>query len=92
MIIRILNENQYIVPSIYLDEINVIDNEIVRCIASSDVDGFKKNYSEMIELIRKNGIPVEAEIIKESDLIVPPADISFDEARKIFIGEGLVPD
>ncbi|MCD1294117.1 hypothetical protein CUJ83_03795 [Methanocella sp. CWC-04] len=91
MIIRILNENQYIVPSLYLDEINEIDNEIVRCIAKSDSEGFKKKYAELVEIVRSNGIPMDPATIKESDLIIPPADVTFEEARNIFIGEGLIP-
>ncbi|HTX43545.1 MAG TPA: hypothetical protein VMC61_02360 [Methanocella sp.] len=91
MIIRILNENQYIVPSLYYDDINKIDNEIVKLIAKGDKNGFKKKYGELIAIIRKNGVPLDPKTLKESDLIVPPADITFEEARKIFVGEGLIP-
>ena len=45
MIIRILNENQYVVPSLYYDDINKIDNEIVKDIAKGDKAAFKKNYA-----------------------------------------------
>jgi hypothetical protein len=91
MIIRILNENQYIVPSLYYDDINKIDNEIVKLIAKGDKNGFQKKYGELIAIIRKNGVPLDPKTLKESDLIVPPADITFEEARKIFVGEGLIP-
>ncbi len=91
MIIRIMNENQYVVPSLYFDDINKIDNEIVELIAKGDKKGFKEKYGEMIALIRKNGVPMDPKTLKESDLIVPPADISFDEAKRIFVGEGLIP-
>jgi hypothetical protein len=91
MIIRIMNENQYIVPSIYYDDINSIDNEIVKLIAKGDVKGFKTKYGELISLIRKNGVPMDPKTLKNSDLIVPPADISFEEAKRIFTGEGLIP-
>lgn len=91
MIIRIMNENQYIVPSLYFDDINRMDNEIVHLIAKGDEKGFKKKYSELIGIIRKNGVPMEEKTLKESDLIVPPADISFEEAKRIFVGEGLIP-
>lgn len=92
MIIRIMSDNQYIVPSIYYDDINKLDNDIVKCIAKEDAAGFKKKYAEMISLIRKNGVPMDPKTLKESDLIIPPADLTFGEAKKIFIGVGLVPD
>lgn len=91
MIVRILNEGQYIVPSIYYDDINAIDNEIVKLIAKGDKAGFKKKYDELLGLIRKNGVPMDVKTLKESDLIVPPPDLSFEEAKKIFVGEGLIP-
>lgn len=91
MIIRVMNENQYIVPSLYLDEINEIDNKIVMCIAKGDEDGFKRNFKMLVEIVRKNGIPLDMKTIKESDLIIPPSDLSFEEAKKIFVGEGLIP-
>lgn len=91
MIIRIMNENQYIVPSLYYDDINRLDNEIVKLIARGDREGFKEKYGELIDLVRKNGVPMDIETLKESDLIIPPADITFEEAQKIFTGEGLIP-
>lgn len=91
MIIRILNEGQYVVPSLYYDDINKIDNEIVKVIAKGDKKSFKAKYAELIAIIHKNGIPLDAKTLKESDLIVPPADLTFEEAKKIFVGEGLIP-
>ena len=91
MIVRIMNENQYIVPSLYYDDINKLDNEIVNLIAKSDEKGFKKTYADLIAIVRRNGVPMYVKTIHESDLIIPPADISFDEAKRIFVGEGLIP-
>ena len=91
MIVRILNEGQYVVPSLYYDDINKIDNEIVKLIAKGDEKGFHKAYKELIEIIRKNGVPMDAKTLHESDLIVPPADLTFKEAKRIFVGEGLIP-
>lgn len=91
MIIRIMNENQYVVPSQYYDDINAIDNEIVKDIAKGNAEDFRKRYLQLISVIRKNGIPVDPHTIKESDLIVPPPDLSFEDAKKIFAREGLIP-
>ncbi len=91
MIIRIMNENQYIVPSLYYDDINRIDNEIVHLIAKGDEKGFKEKYAELVAIVRKNGVPMDPKTLKESDLIIPPADLTFEEAKKIFVGEGLIP-
>ena len=91
MIIRILNDNQYIMPSIYYDDINKIDHEIVSLIAHGDKKGFKQKYSELIAIIHKNGKPMDPKLIKESDIIVPPVDLTYEEAKKIFVGDGIIP-
>jgi hypothetical protein len=91
MIIRILSDNQYIVPSVYFDEINEMDNKIVMCIAKGDEAGFKSNFKTLVEIVRKNGIPMDMKTLRESDLIIPPSDLTFEEAKKIFVGEGLIP-
>ncbi len=91
MIVRILNDNQYIMPSLYYEEINALDNAIVRSIASNDREGFRHSYDLLIELVKKNGMPMDPYTIKESDLILPPSDMTFEEARKLFVGEGLIP-
>ena len=91
MIVRILNDNQYIMPSLYYEEINDLDNAIVRSIASNNREEFRHSYDLLIELVKKNGMPVDSYTIKESDLILPPVDMSFEEAQKIFVGEGLIP-
>jgi hypothetical protein len=45
----------------------------------------------MIDLVRDKGTPVDDDEIETSDVIVPPADISFEEASEEFSGEGLIP-
>jgi len=42
--------------------------------------------------VRKNGKKIPDEIIKPSDLIIPPADLTLEEAKKIFKGDGLIKD
>jgi len=42
--------------------------------------------------VRANGTPVPDDELAASDLILPPPDLSFDEARREFTGEGLIPD
>lgn len=90
MIIRIMNENQYIVPSLYYDDINKIDSELMKLMAKGDKEGFQKKYGELISIVRKNGVAIDHRTLKESDLIIPPADATFKEAQKIFADEGLV--
>ena len=48
-------------------------------------------YREMLDLVVGQGVALSDEEIVESDLILPRRDIEFDEARALFVGEGLIP-
>jgi hypothetical protein len=91
MIIRVVTEGQYEVSDSLLDELNELDNEIVELL-ESDETRFRDVLKEFISMIRENGKPLDPDVIVESDLIVPPEDLTLSEAMKIFSGEGLIPD
>jgi hypothetical protein len=42
--------------------------------------------------VRSSGEPLPADDLSSSDVILPPADISFEEAARDFTGEGLIPE
>ena len=92
MIIRVVNEGQYEVSDSMLDALNELDNEIVGLIESGDETRFRDVLREFVSMIRENGKPLDPDVIVESDLIVPPEDLTLLEAAKIFSGEGLIPD
>jgi len=92
MIIRVVNEGQYEVSDSLLDALNELDNEIVGLIESGDETRFRDVLRNFISMIRENGKPLDTDVIVESDLIVPPEDLTLSEAVKVFSGEGLIPD
>jgi len=92
MIVRLMGEGQFELDKKQLDEVNKIDNNIVKIVDKGDEKSYQKEYRKLIEIVRKNGKKVPDDIIKPSDVIIPPADLTFDEAKNIFRGEGLIPD
>ncbi len=46
----------------------------------------------MLSLVVKKGQPLDDKEIVQSDIILPSADISIEEARKLFTGEGVIPE
>jgi hypothetical protein len=91
-----MGEGQYEIDKKHLDAVNKIDNNIVKIVNSQDKKtveaAFKTEYKKLIDHVRKNGKKIPHEIIKPSDIIIPPADLTLEEARKIFTGEGLIPE
>ena len=92
MIVRIMGEGQYRLSEEVLDRVNELDNTIVKAVDADDEDGFHESFEEMLDVIRSEGEHLGDEEIETSDIIVPPADTSFEEAAAEFTGDGLIPD
>ncbi len=93
MIVRLMHEGQYEVPDSLLDELNAADGRALTALADGDVEGLNGSIEEMWALVRANGerLPDDA-LTPGSDAIVPPADLSLEEAQELLTGEGLIPD
>jgi len=91
MIVRILGEDQYEVPSSYLDRLNRLDNQAVLAAAEGDTKKFQRFLGQMLELVRKRGRRLPPEELHESDVILPFPDLTIEEAKGLFVGEGLIP-
>jgi hypothetical protein len=93
-IVRIMGQGQYTVDSKTLKKLNDIDNAIVELVSRerSDDFEFKKRLTELNQVVTKQGKPLNPHEIIQSDIILPSADLSVDEAKKLFHGEGVIPE
>ncbi len=92
MIVRISNEDQFRIPDEHQTRLNELDNAVVAAVEAEDEDRFHSLFEEMLQFIRGNGVILADDEIETSDIIVPPADLTFAEAHVDFNGDGLVPD
>ena len=92
MIVRIRGEGQYRLSDAVRERVNDLDNAIVKAIEDDDEDAFHVAFEQMLELIRTEGGHLGDDELHASDVIVPPADITFVEAAADFTGDGLIPD
>ena len=92
MIVRIATEDQYRLPDADAARLNELDNQTVEAADAGDEERFKRLFAEMLELVRSDGERLPADSLEESDVILPPADVSFEEARQDFSGDGLIPE
>ena len=74
MIVRILGIGQFKLDDRHIDSLNKIDNQIVEHVSKGREKEFRKDLAKIIS----------------SDIIVPPEDMTLDEARQVFSGEGLI--
>lgn len=93
-IVRIMGHGQFTVDSKTLKKLNDIDTAIVKLVSTerSDDFEFKKRLAELSDLVVKNGKPLDPREIIKSDIILPSADLSIDEAKRLFRGEGVIPE
>jgi hypothetical protein len=92
VIVRISGEGQYRLPDGDAERLNELDNRAVAAVEEGDETGFKELWSQMLELVASDGNGLEDDELLESDVILPPRDISFQEAKGEFSGDGLIPD
>ena len=92
MIVRILSEGQFKLPDGDAERLNELDNRAVSAVEAGDEDGFRELWAQMLELVKADGNAVPEDELVESDVILPPRDVTFAEAKGEFTGEGLIPD
>jgi PspAA-like protein len=92
VIVRLLGEGQFRLPDEDAERLNELDNRAVSAVEAGDENGFKELWGQMLELVRADGNALPEDELVESDVILPPRDVTFDEAKGEFTGEGLIPD
>lgn len=92
MIVRVSGEGQFRLPDEDADRLNELDNRAVSAVEQGDETGFHELWSQMLEIVASDGNAVEDDELVESDVILPPRDITFEEAKGEFSGDGLIPD
>ena len=92
MIVRISQEGQYRLPDEFSDRLNDLDNEVVAAVDAGEEERFQEVFQQLLELVRADGTPLGDDELEESDIILPPADLTLAEASEQFTGEGLIPD
>ena len=92
MIVRISGEGQFKLPDEDEERLNELDNRAVSAVEQGDETGFRELWSQMLELVAGDGNAIPQDELVESDVILPPRDVTFDEAKAEFTGDGLIPD
>jgi PspAA-like protein len=92
VIVRLMGEGQFEVDDEVAKGLNDLDEQAEQALEAGDEERFRQLLGRMAEAVRMNGARVPDEQLDASDAIVPPEDLSLDEARRLFEDEGLIPD
>jgi hypothetical protein len=94
-IVRIMGQGQFRINGDTVKTINEIDDAIVQILqneSKADDQEYRTKVAEIVQTIKSKGQKLQDKELIESDIIVPDTDISIDEAKKVFQGEGIIPE
>jgi chromosome condensin MukBEF complex kleisin-like MukF subunit len=92
VIVRVLGEGQFEVDDEVAKGLNDLDEQAEQALEAGDQEQFSGLLERMADAVRANGIRLPDEDLSPSEAIIPPEDLTLDEARELFEGEGLIPD
>ena len=91
MIVRILSEGQFRVDDAATAELNQLDADLETAVEHRDEAAFTAALTRLLAQVRAQGSPLPPDTLESSDLILPGADSSMGEVRKMLTDEGLIP-
>jgi hypothetical protein len=92
MIVRISGEDQYRLPDADAEQLNQLEKAVVAVVDGGQEDGFDNAYRTLLDYVREHGTPLGSDELEASNVILPPSDLTYEEAGREFSGEGLIPD
>ena len=92
MIVRVMGEGQYEVDDEVAKGLNELDEQAAAALQDGDEERLSELLRRMADQVRMNGARLPDEDLSPSEAIVPPEDLSLEEARELFEDEGLIPD
>lgn len=92
MIVRLMGEGQYRIDDALLERLNSLDDAASAAIDANDQPALEQHLAAIWATVRTEGTPLADDDLSPSDAIVPPFDLSLEEARRLLGDEGFIPD
>jgi hypothetical protein len=92
VIVRLLGEGQFKVDDSLIARLNELDDEVGKAVADGDERALWTGLQALADTVRENGVKLADEDLTPSDAVIPPEDLSLEEAQELLQGEGFIPD
>jgi chromosome condensin MukBEF complex kleisin-like MukF subunit len=92
VIVRLMGEGQYQVDDEVAKGLNDLDGQAAEALEAGDEAKLAELLRRMAEAVRSNGARLADDDLTASEAVIPPDDLSLEEARRLFEDEGLIPD
>ncbi|QES50476.1 hypothetical protein DEJ50_24295 [Streptomyces venezuelae] len=91
MIVRIMGEGQVELGDDHVAELDKLDDELLAEMEGGDGEGFRRTLSALLDKVRELGTPLPDDVLEPSELILPAADATLEEVRRMLSDDGLIP-
>jgi chromosome condensin MukBEF complex kleisin-like MukF subunit len=92
LIVRLMGEGQWRVDDSVSARLNELDDEVAKAVEAGDEAALWRGLQALADTVRASGQKLDDADLTPSDAIIPPEDLSLEEARELLEGEGLIPD
>jgi hypothetical protein len=92
VIVRLLGEGQFRVDDSLLARLNELDPGVEKAVADGDERALWTGLQALADAVRENGVKLADDDLSPSDAVIPPEDLSLEEARELLQDEGFIPD
>ena len=92
MIVRLLGEGQWRVDDAVAARLEKLDEEVAKAVEANDEAALWRGLQTLADTVRSNGERLADDDLSPSDAIIPPEDLSLEEAHELLSGEGLIPE
>jgi hypothetical protein len=87
-----MGEGQWRVDDEVARRLNELDEEVGQALEAGDQDAMTAALRRLAAEVRSSGTKLADDDLSPSDAVVPPEDLSLDEAHELLEGDGLIPD
>ena len=92
MIVRLMGHGQWQVDDALAPRLDELDEVTARALEAGDEAALRAALAALADEVRANGRRLPDDELAASDAVVPPVDLTLEEARELMHGEGLIPD
>jgi hypothetical protein len=92
VIVRLLGEGQFRVDDSLLGRLNELDAEVEKAVAAGDERALWTGLQALADAVREHGVKLADDDLSPSDAVIPPEDLSLEEAQELLQNEGFIPD
>lgn len=90
MIVRISGTGQFELDDSGVRELDRLDTALTEALQSNQQEKFREVLAQTIAFVRDHGASVADERVVGSEVIIPPEDVTMEEAQQFFTDEGLM--